>query len=142
MEFRPFDTKSFLKASQHWDEDIKQLQEELDNMPELPAMSSNNGIRSGEVSDLTSRMALRRLEIASKIEGILLYKEMLDFALKQLTKDERRIVNGFFFPKKPIGVFVLEYGKEKGLGKNLVYGERERVMKKIGRVIEEVYYGD
>jgi len=141
-QWRPFDIKAFLKASRHWDDDIKRLQEEHDNLSELPAMGNNPG-RSSETSDLTANVALKRLKIASQIEEIRLYKEMLDFALKSLTEDERRLIDGFFYPSKmSIGSFVWEYGREKGICKDYVYRERDRALTKMRHVIERVYYGE
>lgn len=140
-DWRPFDIKSFLKASRHWDDDIKKLQAEHDALSELPAAGNNPG-RSSEVSDLTANAALRRLEIQKKIEDIKLYKEMLDYALKMLSNEDKRLIEGFYYPRKAIGVFVWEYGREKGLCKNKVYEQREIVLQKMARTIENVYYGD
>lgn len=140
MNWRPFDIRAFLKASRYWDDDIESLEQELKDLPELPAISNESGVHSGNVSDLTAQTALRRLKIAADIEEIRLCKEMLAYALKRLTEDETALVNGFFYPKKPIGIFVQEYGYSHGLGKNLVYAEREKVLDKMRMMIEAEYY--
>ena len=139
--WRPFDIKSFLKASRHWDEDIRRLQEEHDNLSELPAMGNNPG-RSSDVTDLTAQVALKRLKIVAEIEEIRLYKEMLELALKTLTKDERRLIEGFYFPKKSKGEFVYEYSRDKGICKDYVYRDRDMALQHMRDVIERVYYGE
>ena len=142
MNWRRFDTEAFLKASKDWDEDLRKLREKLDNMPELPSVNNESGVRSSDISDMTYQMALRRLKIQSEIEELLLNKEMLRYSLRLLTEDERALVNGFYFPKKKIGVFVQEYGQSHGMSDRKVYYERNRVLKKIGLAIESEYYED
>jgi len=139
-DWRPFDIKSFLKASRHWDDDIKRLQEEHDNLSELPSSGNIQAGTKGSISDMTGRVALRRLEITAQIEEIMLCKEMLAFALKTLSNEDKRLIDGFFYPKQSIGSFVYDYGKEQGLNKDYVYAERERVLKKMGDVILRQYY--
>ena len=142
MNWRPFDIKAFLRASRYWADDIAVLEQELKDMPELPAVSNDSGVHSSNVSDLTAQTAIRRLKITADIEEIRLNEEMLKYALKRLTEDERALVDGFFYPKKPIGIFVYEWGMAHGLGKNLVYAEREKVLEKMRRLIEAEYYGE
>lgn len=142
MNWRRFDIEKFLKASRFWDEEIEKLQKQLDDMPELPSVDNKTGVRSGNISDLTAQIALQRLKITADIEEILLDREMLNYAVKRLTEDERVLLDGFFYPKKPIGIFVQEYGWEHGLGKNLVYAEREKILDKMRMLIEAEYYGE
>lgn len=141
MNWKPFAIKAFLKASRHWKDDIRKLEKELDDMLVLPGMKNTSGIRSGNVSDMTAQMALRRLEITAQIEELKLNEEMLKFALKTLTEDERALIDGFFYPRKKIGVFVQEYGQEHGYGKNLVYAARDDALEKMRWAIEQEYYG-
>ena len=66
-QWRPFDIKSFLKASRHWDDDIKILREKHDDLSVLPASSDIPAAKTGTVSDITASAALRRLEISAQI---------------------------------------------------------------------------
>ena len=135
-----FPIEDFLKESKKWKEEKDRLQKEMDNLSFLPSVDNKTGVRSGDISNLTAQIALRRLEIQAEIEDILLNEEMLRYARKRLTKDENRLIDGFYYPKKKIGVFVQEYGQEKGLGKNLVYEERARALEKMRMIIESEYY--
>lgn len=139
MNWRPFDIESFLKASRHWKEDKEKLKKELNDLSYLPSINNESGIRSSNTSDLTAQTAIRRLKIQAEIEEIQLCEEMLAFALKNLSEDELRLIKGFYYPKKQIGVFVQEYGMEHGLCKNLVYAKRKNVLDKLRDVIEEKY---
>ena len=142
MDWRPFDIKSFLKASRHWKNDRERLQQELDEMLYLPSVTNESGIRSGNIAEPAAKTALKIIEIEDKIKEILLYEEMLDCALAELTADERTLIDGFFYPRKTIGVFVHDYGRKHGLCKDYVYAERERVLEKMKRKIETEYYGE
>lgn len=142
MNWRPFDTKSFLKASKKWDDDIKKLENELENMSMLPSVDNKTGIRSGNISDLTQRMAIRRLEIIAEIEELKLNKEMLRYGLNMLPKDSRELIHGFFFSDTPKSIFAREYGMKHGICDTYVYEERDRVLKEMGRYIESEFYDD
>lgn len=142
MNWRPFDTHSFLKASRHWDTDIKKLDQEMDALLTLPSIENSSGVRSSNISDMTAQTALRRLKIASQIEEIQLCKAMLDYALKRLPKDERELVNGFYFSNKARKVFVQEYGRRYGMCETYVYEKKTRVLQKMGDEILREYYGE
>ena len=138
-QWRPFDIKSFLKASRHWDDDIKRLQEEHDSLALLPS-TGDKPIGTGDISDMTASAALRRLKITSQIEEIMLYKEILACAFRTLPEDEIRLIKGFYYPNKPISVFVDEYCHEYGIGRTMLYQERDRIEQHMARLIESRYY--
>lgn len=138
-DYRPFAITKFLKDSRHWAERIKKLEQELEDLSPLPSVNNESGVRSSEPSDMTAKMALRRLEIAAEIEELRYNEEMLRYALKRLSEDERELINGFFFPKKAKGVFVWEYGRNHGMSERRVYTERDNVLRKLGDIVDEVY---
>lgn len=142
MSWIKFDIQSFLKASKHWEEDIAKLRQEMDSLSLLPSSGGAGGIQKNSISDMTASAALRRLEIQAEIEEIMLNKEMLAFALKRLTEDERRLIDGFFYPKKSIGEFVEEYGRDHFLTPKYVYFERSAALEKMRLLIEAEYYGE
>lgn len=141
MSWQHFDILAFLKASKHWKEDLKRLQDELDNISYLPAGGNESGIRGSDISEPPYSIALQELKIQAEIEEIKLNITMLEYALNKLTEAERALIDGFFYPKKSIGVFVEEYGRKHGLSKTLVYDERTKVLDKLRRIIEAEYYG-
>lgn len=141
MSWIRFDTKSFLKASLKWDDDIRKLEEDMAAMSDLPSVDNQTGVRSSETSDLTARLALRKLEITAEIEKIKLNKEMLHYAMRSITERERELVNGFFFSDEPKWKVVEEYGLKYGQCSTYVYEERDRVLRKIGDIILSEYYG-
>lgn len=140
MDWRPFDIKSFLKASRHWKSDRERLEQELENLLYLPSVTNNSGIRSKDIAEPTAKTALRSLELQAKIEEIRLNETMLDYALSKLTVDEKSLIDGFFYPRKTIGIFVHDYGRKHGLCKDYVYAERERVLEKMRLIIEAEFY--
>lgn len=140
MDWRPFDIKSFLKASKHWKNERERLETELKNILYLPSVTNESGVRSGNIAEPAAKTAIKTIELESKIDEIKHYEEMLDFALGKLTTDERALIDGFFYPKKTIGVFVHDYGRKHGLCKDYVYAERERILRKLRRIIENEYY--
>ena len=140
MDWRPFDIKSFLKASRHWDEDIQKLQEELDDLPLLPSSSDVPASKTGTPSDITARAVMRRVEILARIEEINGCKEMLGHALKSLPAEDLALILGFYYPKKTISFFVQDYGQEHGMGRTTVYTEKTRVEDTLARFIEQEFY--
>ena len=140
MSWIRFDIKSFLKESKHWEDRIQELKEEQDALLSLPSVDNSSGVRSSEPSDMTASMALRRLKIQAEIEELELNKEMLNYALKRLTDDERALVKGFYFPKKKIGVFVEEFGKEHGMCDRRVYDEKLKAVERMRLIIESAFY--
>lgn len=137
-----FDIKGFLNDSKHWDERLEELNNELNNLSYLPSVDNKTGIRSGETSDLTFSVSLRRLKITAEIEEIKLNKEMLSYALKRIESDERELIDGLFYPKKKKTVFVQEYGRKYGICETYVYEKKDRVLYKLKRIIEQEYYGE
>ena len=136
------DVEGLIKDSKTADGRLKKLREELENMPELPSVDNKTGVRSSEPSDLTAQTALRRLKILAEIEEILLDKEMLNYALKRLTEDERALIDGVYFPKKKVSIFVQEYGLKHGMCDRNVYYEKDRVLDKMEQMIHKEYYGE
>lgn len=114
----------------------------MDSLSLLPSSGCAGGIQKNKKSDMTASAALRRLEIQAEIEEIMLNEEMLAFALKRLTEDERRLIDGFFFPKKKIEVFIQEYGREHGLCRSYVHNEKNRVLEKMRLLIEGKYWDE
>lgn len=140
MEWRPFDTHSFLKASRDWPEQKAKLQEKLNRISTLPSINNETGVRSGNVSDITADIAFRRLKIKAEIDAIEQDEEMLDYALKTISEDERALINGIYYPKKKVGVFVQEYAHSHYMCERRVYNEKDRVLKKMGDAILNRYY--
>ena len=108
----------------------------------LPSVNNESGVRSGEIANPTAKTALRSLELQNKIQEIIHNEQMLNFALGQLSEDEKALINGFFYPNRTIGSFVYDYGRKYGLCKDYVYAERERVLDKMRRSIEKEFYGE
>ena len=137
-----FDIRGFLEASKGWDSKLEKLNNELNDLPYLPAVDNKSGVRSGDKSDLTYTVTLKRLKITAEIEEILLNKEMLNYAFKRLTEDERELIDGLFYPQKKKSWFVQEYGRKYGLCDTYVYEKKNRILDKMKRLIEEAYYGE
>lgn len=137
-----FDIRGFLEASKGWDSTLEKLNNELNDLPYLPAVDNKSGVRSGDKSDLTYTVTLKRLKITAEIEEILLNKEMLNYAFKRLTEDERELIDGLFYPRKKKSWFVQEYGRKYGLCDTYVYEKKNRILDKMKRLIEEAYYGE
>ena len=135
-----FDIRGFLEASKGWDSKLEKLNNELNDLPYLPAVDNKSGVRSGDKSDLTYTVTLKRLKITAEIEEILLNKEMLNYAFKRLTEDERELIDGLFYPQKKKSWFVQEYGRKYGLCDTYVYEKKNRILAKMKRLIEEAYY--
>ena len=141
MEWRPFNTHAFLKQSKKWDEKIKEIEQKLAEISELPAVENKTGVRSGKTSDLTQQTAMKKMELQEKLDRLKRDKEMLQYALDKLGEPDRELINGFYFSKKQRSIFVWNYGRKYGLCKDYVYSERNRVLKEMGEEIVKKFYG-
>lgn len=140
MSWQHFDILPFLESSKHWQDDLRKLQNELDNISYLPAGGNETGVRGSDISETPYSITLQKLKIQAGINKIKKDMGMLDYGLKCLTEDEKELIDGFFYPKKAKGVFVYEYGRKHGLCKTLVYDKRTKVLDKLRRIIEAEYY--
>ena len=140
MDWRPFNIEKFLKASAEWDTKLEILEQNLEDIPYLPSSNNETGIRGSNISEPPYTITLQRQKIQAQIDEIKRYKEMLDYGMKRLTEDERALIDGFFYPKRPIGIFVEQYGRKYGIRERGVYEKRKRVLEKLRWDIESKYY--
>ena len=122
-----------------WRDDKKKLQADLDSISELPSVNNITGIRGSEISEPTSTLALRRMKIQIEIDDIEMCEQAYEYAMAQLTQDERDIIKGFFEPTMPIWKFVRKWEEEHFVGSTMVYKARRLALKRFGEIIEEVY---
>ena len=67
---RHFDTEMFIKQLKVWRKEKEKLQEQLNNISLLPSGNNESGVHSTDISDPTSRLAIKRLELIEQIEDI------------------------------------------------------------------------
>lgn len=132
---RRFDTERFIKQLKVWREEKKKLQEKLESMPLLPSTQNESGIRGGDVSDPTARLAIKRLEIIEQIEDIERCEKVYDLAKARLTPEELEIFQLFFEPKKPIWKAVDDYSGGNYVCRGIVYKRRRLLLEKLDRII-------
>lgn len=140
MNWRPFDIIGFLNASKSWKVKREILEQQLEDISYLPSSNNETGIRGSNISEPPYSITLERQKIQAKIDEIKANEAMLDYGMKRLAKDEIELINGFFFPKKRIGVFVQEYGRKYGIRERGVYDKRKYVLEKLRMEIESKYY--
>lgn len=141
MKWRPFNTHAFLMQSRKWDDKKKRLEEELKELPELPAIENKTGVRSGKISDLTKQTAMKRIELEEKIKEIDHNKEMLEYGLSTLGEQERELIDGLYFSSRSNSAFVQEYGYKHAMCISYVYVKRKQILNDMGDKIIEKFYG-
>ena len=132
---RHFDTEMFIKQLKIWGKEKERLKERLEDIPLLPSLNNESGVRSTDISEPTARLALKRLEITEQIEDIERCERVYEIAKSHLTPEERELFEMFFEPKEPIWRAIEKYEREKYTSRMNIYRERRRVLKKLDEVI-------
>lgn len=140
MNYVRFDTVAFLKDSKKWESRKKTLQQELENMSELPSINNESGVRSGKISKPAETMAIRIIQIKEELAEIELNERMLKYGLATLTASEKELVTGLYFSERRNGIIVWEWGRKHGLNKDYVYDELHRMLREMGDKIEARFY--
>ena len=134
-----FNAEEFIKNLKKWRRDKEKYLSLLDEIPELPSISNDSGVRSSEISDPTARQAIKRMEIESEIEDIERCEEAYEYAMNKLEESERELMRAFFEPKKPIWREVEEYTQKHYISPMTMYNQRLKVLKKFAQIIEKKY---
>lgn len=134
-DFIRFDVEKFLKSRSKWQEKITILENELKELPMLPSVDNESGVRSSNISDLTARLGDKRMkleeEIAENYELERLYRKVVN----SLDDDEKTLLQGFFAPTEPIYRFVDRYAEDKMICIPYVYRARREMLEKITDII-------
>ena len=130
-----FDTERFIKNLKNWKKEKEKLKKELEEMPMLPSVKNDSGVHSTDVSDPTSRLALKRLEIIDEIEDIEQCERAYEIAKGHLTPHELEIFKIFFEPKEPIWKGIDRYAHGNYTCRMNIYRERRKILEKLDRLI-------
>ena len=96
QNFVEFNAVKFLQSAKKWEAMKKRLEKDLEDITILKG-TSDNPIRSGNISDPVSNIASERELIIEKIDKINKYQRILDYALEQLSEQHREVIEAFFF---------------------------------------------
>lgn len=132
---RHFDTEKFIKQLRIWREEKKKLQAQLDAIPLLPSSGDDIRVKSSDISDPTTRIVMKRLEIVEQIKDIEMCERVYDIAKASLTQEELEIFQMFFEPKKLISTAIDEYSGGNYVCRGIVYKRRRQVLDKLDRII-------
>ena len=132
---RHFDTEMFIKQLKKWEKEKEKLQEQLDNISLLPSINNDSGVRGTDISDPTSRLALKRLELIEQIEDIEECERVYEVAKGFLTPEELEIFKVFFEPKEPIWRGIDRYAQGNYTCRMNVYRQRRKILDKLDRLI-------
>lgn len=134
---RHFDTELFIKQLKVWRKEKKKLLEQLENISLLPSLNNESGVRGTDISDPTSRLAIKRLEIIEQIEDIERCERTYDLAKGHLTPEELDIFKLFFESKESIGSGIDRYAQGNYTCRMNIYRRRRKILEKLDRIIAE-----
>ena len=130
-----FDTELFIKNLKQWRKEKEKLKQELESISELPSIRNESGVRGSDISDPTSRQAIRRLAIIEQIEDIERCERAYELAKTHLTADELKIFLMFFEPKEPIWRGIDRYAHENYTCRMNIYRDRRKILEKLDKII-------
>lgn len=137
-QFVEFNPTKFLKESKKWKDKLKDIKDELDSIAELPAIESS-GVQSSSISDLTYNTALKRLKLTNEQEYLEACISIRDWALSNLSPFDRELIEGFFYPKTSIYMFVENFKIENALCTSDVYSARREALDSFTKLIVTKY---
>lgn len=137
-DFIKFDVERFLKSRNKWKEEIANLENELRELPMLPSVDNESGVRSSNISDLTARLGEKRISLEIKIAENNELERIYTKVVNSLDDDEKTLLNGFFAPTEPIYRFVDRYAEEKMMCVPYVYKARRELIQKIADIINNM----
>lgn len=138
MQFVEFNPVKFLKASKKWKDKRKEIKDELDTLSELPAIESS-GVQSSNISDLTYNSAIKRIKLDNELKRIEKCIAVRDWALNSLSSFDRELIEGFFYPKNSIYMFVETFKMENALCTSDVYAARREALDAFTELITTKY---
>ena len=136
---RHFDTEMFIKQLKVWRKEKEKLQEQLNNISLLPSGNNESGVHSTDISDPTSRLAIKRLELIEQIEDIEQCEKVYELAKGYLTPEELDIFKVFFEPTEPIWRGIDRYAQGNYTCRMNVYRQRRKILEKLDRLIAQEF---
>lgn len=135
--FSHFNAEEFIKELKRLRKEKKKLQKKLEEISELPSIDNKSGIKGTEISNPTLNQVIKREKIREKIDEIERMERAYSYAKSKLTKDEKKLLEGFFESRSPNWRFVSKWQGEHYMGSTKTYTERKRVLRKIEALLDD-----
>ena len=127
---------SFLNEVHARENELKRLQNELDNILYLSA-SPGGEIHSTEIADTTSNFAAEIEKIKDEMKRITHFQEVYIKSLAELTEDEMSIITLFHFAKGNKGKLVSEFCEREGYSRSELYRMKNIAEDRLAYLIGE-----
>lgn len=137
-DFIEFNPVKFLKDSKKWSAKLKEIEDEISSLIELPSIEGS-GVQTSNISDMTYNLALRRIKLDNERSYYLKAIAIKDWALANLSAHDRELIEGFFYPKTSIYRFVDDYGRKYALCTSDVYSARREALENFTELLTAKY---
>ena len=128
----------FLSEAKGWNKEIRDIDAELEEVCELPAVTSSE-VHSTNIGDPTEKIAFSVMVIRAKKARIETYKEILDRGLKSLNEEQKKVIDAFYFRiGKPINWLVSDLCNEFDCSPRKIYRIKESAILDFVSVVKEL----
>ena len=132
-----FNAEKFLREAKQWKAEKKTLQKILDSIPELSAIQ-NSEVHSTNISSPTETTAMKRIKITKELDRLSHYERILNYGLSRLTEEEKYIIDGFYFRKGYVSVFVDECCHTYECSPRTIYSKKADAVKSFSRIVDRI----
>lgn len=131
-----FDPDRFLKDSKNWWKEKKNLEAELEAIPEIPAVE-NSEVHSTSTSDLTAKTALKKLMLQDEIERIDSYAEACRYAFDHLDPLDSEVLKSFYYSSGYLNYQIDRLANKYNAHPRTIYKYRRRALERFAKLVKE-----
>lgn len=133
IEFNPV---KFLRESSMWPAEAKALEDDIESLKLLNAITNSEG-RGSNISKPTESGGIKMAELTEDLKRIKHYQSAFEYAWNSVQDSYRELLQGFFFENRiPMWRFVRSYGTKYGYSERDVYRQRREALREFSRMIE------
>ncbi|WP_425755104.1 hypothetical protein ACPW7J_09540 [Ihubacter sp. rT4E-8] len=135
-QYYNYDTVKLLAEYNHNKTVLKSLREQYNALDGAGGMDYSSGkVTGGKNTDALEKTALRRIDLAAKIEDYEHDLQKIDDCLAQLTDTEQTVLTEFFFKGQTRTAAVYRLSETLHLEQSAIYDIRKRALSKFQQLI-------
>lgn len=134
-QYYHYDTAKLLAEYNHNKAVLKSLREQYNALDGAGGMDYGNKATGGKSTDALEKIALRRIDLATKIKDYEHDLQRIDDCMAQLTETEQTVLTEFFLKGQTKTAAVYRLSQALHLEQSAIYEMRKRALNKFQQLI-------
>ncbi len=134
-QYYHYDTAKLLAEYNHNKAVLKSLREQYNALDGAGGMDYGNKVTGGKSTDALEKIALRRIDLATKIKDYEHDLQRIDDCMAQLTETEQTVLTEFFLKGQTKTAAVYRLSQALHLEQSAIYEMRKRALNKFQQLI-------